>query len=122
MSANDELQAHTCEKVVEEYENIKQTVIKCGYGNCPFTDEFCVSGDCPYDPDNIVEMKEMITVKKEVYEAVLRNSVKVADLEAENKNLKNVLNVCKEVFQELYNTTEHFNVLYKQLDKFLKEK
>jgi uncharacterized protein (UPF0335 family) len=43
-------------------------------------------------------------------------------LEDENKNLKNVLNVCREVFQELYNTTEHFNILYKQLDKLLKEK
>ncbi|MBR6515456.1 MAG: hypothetical protein IKT40_01230 [Bacilli bacterium] len=43
-------------------------------------------------------------------------------LELENKNLKNVLNVCREVFQELYNTTEQFNILYKQLDKLLKEK
>ena len=33
-------------------------------------------------------MKEMITVEKEVYEAVLRNSVRVSDLEAENQQLK----------------------------------
>lgn len=36
-------------------------------------------------------MKEMITVEKEVYEAVLRNSVKVNDLEAENQQLKELL-------------------------------
>lgn len=43
-------------------------------------------------------------------------------LEDENKNLRNVLNVCREVFQELYNTTKQFDVLYKQLDRLLKEK
>lgn len=47
---------------------------------------------------------------------------RIETLELENKNLRNVLNVCREVFQELYNTTEHFNVLYKQLDKILEEK
>ena len=36
-------------------------------------------------------MKEMITVGKEVYEAVLRNSVRVSDLEAENQQLKELL-------------------------------
>ena len=35
--------------------------------------------------------KEMITVEKEVYEAVLRNSVRVIDLEAENQQLKELL-------------------------------
>ena len=40
MSVNDELQAHTCEKVMEEYS-------KCE--NCEYTDEFCASGDCPCD-------------------------------------------------------------------------
>ena len=33
-------------------------------------------------------MKEMITVEKEVYDTVLRNSVRVNDLEAENEQLK----------------------------------
>ena len=32
-------------------------------------------------------MKELIAVEKEVYEAVLRNSVRVIDLEAENAQL-----------------------------------
>ena len=32
-------------------------------------------------------MKEMITVEKEVYEAVLRNSVRVNDLEVENQQI-----------------------------------
>ena len=36
-------------------------------------------------------MKEMIMVEKEVYEAVLRNSVRVSDLEAENQQLKELL-------------------------------
>ena len=46
--------------------------------------------------------KEMITVEKEVYEAVLRNSVRVKDLEAENAQLRkfleefNALDVAKE--------------------------
>ena len=40
-------------------------------------------------------MKEMITVEKEVYEAVLRNSVRVSDLEAENKQLKELLKECQ---------------------------
>lgn len=35
-------------------------------------------------------MKEMITVDKELYEAVLRNSVRVNDLEAENHKLKEI--------------------------------
>ena len=47
-------------------------------------------------------MKETITIEKEVFEAVLRNSVKVADLEAENMQLRqfceefNALNVAEE--------------------------
>ena len=36
-------------------------------------------------------MREMITVEKEVYEAVLRNSVRVIDLEAENAQLRKFL-------------------------------
>ena len=47
---------------------------------------------------------------------------RIETLELENKNLRNTLNVCKEVFQELYNASEHFNILYKQLEKLLKEK
>ena len=27
----------------------------CGKGKCKFTDEFCASGDCPYDTDNIAK-------------------------------------------------------------------
>lgn len=45
-------------------------------------------------------MKEMITVEKEVYEAVLRNSVKVADLEAENQQLKELIKECRDVVDE----------------------
>ena len=42
-------------------------------------------------------MKEMITVEKEVYEAVLRNSVRVSDLEAENAQLKELLKECRHI-------------------------
>ena len=35
--------------------------------------------------------KEMIMVEKEVYDTVLRNSVRVNDLEAENQQLKELL-------------------------------
>ena len=45
-------------------------------------------------------MKEMITVEKEVYEAVLRNSVRVSDLEAENQQLKWLLKTCREMLKE----------------------
>ena len=41
------------------------------------------------------EMKDMITVEKEVYEAVLRNSIRVIDLEAENQQLKELLKECR---------------------------
>lgn len=47
-------------------------------------------------------MKKTITIEKEVFEAILRNSVKVADLEAENIQLRqfceefNALNVAEE--------------------------
>ena len=122
MSANDELQAHTCEKVVEEYENIKQTVIKCGYGNCPFTDEFCASGDCPYDPDNSVNTDKTITVEKEVYEAVLRNSLRVNELEEENLQLKQKvtsrnkrLQKYKKLKGELATLASNRNILIKRL-------
>ena len=27
----------------------------CGKGKCKFTDEFCASGDCPYDTDNVAQ-------------------------------------------------------------------
>ena len=39
----------------------------------------------------------MITVEKEVYEAVLRNSLRVNDLEEENAKLKELLKECREV-------------------------
>ena len=44
-------------------------------------------------------MKEMITVEKEVYEAVLRNSIRVSDLEAENQQLKELLKEAKDIIE-----------------------
>lgn len=32
--------------------------VQCGQGKCPFTDEFCASGDCPYDTDNMLKNNE----------------------------------------------------------------
>ena len=49
-------------------------------------------------------MKEMITVEKEVYEAVLRNSVRVSDLEAENQQLKELLSKCLDELAEFNNS------------------
>ena len=43
--------------------------------------------------------KEMITVEKEVYEAVLRNSVRVNDLEAENQQLKELIKEAKDIIE-----------------------
>ena len=43
-------------------------------------------------------MTEMITVEKEVYEAVLRNSVRVNDLKEENQQLKELLKECIDDF------------------------
>ena len=51
-------------------------------------------------------MKEMITVEKEVYEAVLRNSVRVNDLEAENQQLKELLKEVRDAW-----------VIYKPYDR-----
>lgn len=48
-------------------------------------------------------MQEMIKVEKEVYEAVLRNSVRVIDLEAENKQLKDLLKECRYLLKEYDN-------------------
>ena len=33
--------------------------VKCGQGKCPFTDEFCMSGDCPYDHDVLKKQKKI---------------------------------------------------------------
>lgn len=29
--------------------------VQCGQGKCPFTDEFCASGDCPYVANNVAQ-------------------------------------------------------------------
>lgn len=47
--------------------------------------------------------KEMITVEKEVYEAVLRNSLRVNDLEAENQQLRALLKKCLDELQDFNN-------------------
>ena len=52
--------------------------------------------------------KEMITVEKEVYEAVLRNSVRVNDLEAENQQLKELLLDCQQSFRGIKAQIEEY--------------
>jgi hypothetical protein len=69
-------------------------------------------------------MKETITIEKEVFEAVLRNSVKVADLDAENQKLKELLKECREVVKN-YNffvmgTLPKESDLITKIDKVLK--
>lgn len=56
-----------------------------------------------------------IQVEKEVYEAVLRNSVKVADLEAENYKLKSLLHSCRNILED-----EGWHLTVKQIDEVLK--
>ena len=74
-------------------------------------------------------MKEMITVEKEVYEAVLRNSVRVSDLEAENQQLKKLLMECHYGFRKLpiYNLVgedeaREVNKLLNKIDNAIGEK
>lgn len=68
-------------------------------------------------------MKEMITVEKEVYEAVLRNSVKVNDLEAENQRLREmVLNdVTMERAYKLREENQQLKELLKECREFFEE-
>lgn len=77
-----------------------------------------------YDKDHIVETNEMITVEKEVYEAVLRNSLRVNDLEEENIKFKNLL---KEIRGKLHyiNTPKNQhnvfgNTIMTKIDEVLK--
>ena len=71
--------------------------------------------------------QEMITVEKEVYEAVLRNSIRVNDLEAENQQLKELLKECRDLIGKIefctpncYKTLEE-NILTK-IDNAIGEK
>ena len=72
-------------------------------------------------------MKEMITVEKEVYEAVLRNSVKVSDLEAENQQLKELLKECQHMIlaysinHDTFTKEEVIDIV-KQIDNTIGEK
>ena len=52
----------------------------------------------------------MITVEKEVYEAVLRNSVRVSDLEAENQQLKELLKECRKALNKAKGDTVWYPV------------
>lgn len=47
-------------------------------------------------------MKKTITIEKEVYECVLRNSVKVFDLDAENQKLKELLKECYKMLAQYH--------------------
>lgn len=108
MSANDELQDHTCEKMLEFYGNVANNV----------------ANEKVQLLDHIVETTEKVVVEKEVYEAVLRNSVKVADLEAENMQLRqfceefNALKVSEENLQLKQKVTSR----NKRLQKYKKLK
>lgn len=45
--------------------------------------------------------KEMITVEKEVYEAVLRNSIRLNEVEAENQQLKELIKECRNFINKI---------------------
>lgn len=36
----------------------------CGKGKCKFTDEFCASGDCPYDTDDMLKNQKKINTSE----------------------------------------------------------
>ena len=50
--------------------------VKCGQGKCPFTDEFCASGDCPYDTDDKLNKTENFNI--------LERNVKENDINVAN--------------------------------------
>ena len=66
-------------------------------------------------------MKEMITVEKEVYEAVLRNSVRVNDLEVENEQLKKDIRYGFAVDGIVMEKMDKINAENQQLKELLKE-
>lgn len=56
-----------------------------------------------YDKDHIVETNEKVTVEKKVYESVLRNTLRVNELEEENAKLKELLKDCRNcVTRQIY--------------------
>lgn len=65
-------------------------------------------------------MNEMITVEKEVYEAVLRNSVRVNDLEAENQQLKELLRKCRSDLISCFAVGYEDSEFIKKIDEVLK--
>ena len=94
MSANDELQAHTCEKMLQEYGNVAQQNSQ--------------------DLERVADTSKTIIVEKEVYEAVLRNSLRVCDLEKENEDLISRKNWCNARAKKILEKN-------KQLKQLLKE-
>ena len=54
--------------------------------------------------------KEIIAVEREVYEAVLRNSVRVNNLETENQQLKELLKECLNEIHELVEIQDNRSV------------
>lgn len=74
-------------------------------------------------------MKEMITVEKEVYDVVLRNSLLVNNLEKLNQQLKELLKECHSGFRKLpiYNLVgedeaREVNKLLNKIDNAIGEK
>ena len=70
-------------------------------------------------------MKEKITIEKEVYEAVLRNSVQINDLEKENQQLKELLKECREElkpFIDFFTKKPTFASLITKIDNAIGEK
>lgn len=58
-----------------------------------------------------------VCVDKVVYDAVLRNSVRFNDLEAENQQLKELLLVCRKILEK-----ETYDLMVKKIDNALGEK
>ena len=63
------------------------------------------------------EKIKTVCVDKMAYEAVLRNSIKVNDLEAENQQLKELLLVCRKILEK-----ETYDLMVKKIDNAIGEK
>ena len=105
MSANDELQAHTCEKMLQEYGNVSNNVAQQN----------------SQDLERIADTSKTIIVEKEVYEAVLRNSLRVCDLEKENEDLISRKNWCNARAKKILEKNKQLKQLLKECRKLINE-
>ena len=114
MSANDELQAHTCEKMLQEYGNVKDDNIF--YRDC--CDKFIDYVKKSHN-ERVADTSKTLIVEKEVYEAVLRNSLRVCDLEKENEDLISRKNWCNARAKKILEKNKQLKQLLKECREYV---